>query len=73
MLSVGIQKVSVLDPDCIQSGLCPMIGFLRKERKTDDRPPVSHFAVVWKRSLQHFSGFKEGSGDSFAEELGDQQ
>ena len=51
MLSVEIQKVSVLDPDCIQSGLCPMIGFLRKERKTDDRPPVSHFTVVWKTSL----------------------
>lgn len=23
------QKVSVLDPSCIQSGLCPMIGFLK--------------------------------------------
>lgn len=23
------QKVSILDPSCIQSGLCPMIGFLK--------------------------------------------
>lgn len=50
-----------------------MIGFLRRERKTVDRLPVSYFRMVWKTSLQCFSGFKGGCGNSFSEEPGDER
>lgn len=40
--SVETQKVWVLGPSCIQSGLCPMIGFLWRKRKIVGKLPGRH-------------------------------